>query len=86
MHGAGIDCPNSRQPASPSWLKMFADVLWHDLPGRQSPVIGSCPLVAAMYSGRLCGKWTAVKFVPTPHSPASFVNSLAGAPVPSTFA
>ncbi len=47
---------------------------------------GSRPLVAAMYSGRLCGKCTAVKFVATPHSPASFVNSLAGAPAPSTLA
>ncbi len=49
-------------------------------------MIGSCPLVEAMYSGRLCGKWTAVNFVPTPHSPASLVNSLAGAPVPRTSA
>src|SRR4249919_917022 len=75
-----------RQPLGPSWLKMLFAVLWQDFPGRQSPVIETWPLVEAMYSGRLCGKWTAVKFEATPHSPASFVNSLAGAPLPRTLA
>src|SRR5690349_22068761 len=65
---------------------MFTAVLWHAGPGRQSPVIETWPLVLAMYVGRLCGKCEAVKCVATPHSPASLVNSLAGAPAPSTLA
>jgi hypothetical protein len=32
---------------APSWLKMLLAVLWHDFPGRQSPVIDTWPLVAA---------------------------------------
>jgi hypothetical protein len=64
----GIDCPNVRHWDAPSWLKMLVAPLWHDGPGRQSPVSDTWPLVLAMYAGRLWGKWTAVKFVATPRA------------------
>jgi len=38
----------SGDPLGPSWLKMLFAVLWHDFPGRQSPVIDTWPLVEAM--------------------------------------